>query len=107
MTPTEAASQFPENGMSTTPRTDDNAGCLIDAEEVVLADFARTLETELAAMTARAEKAESECVEWRRLLHMSRDDREQDLVSEINEWKRQLIARAEQTKAPYTEPKAP
>ena len=35
--------------MSTpTPRTDDIAGSLIDAEEVVPADFARTLERELA-----------------------------------------------------------
>ena len=36
--------------MSTpTPRTDDIAGSLIDAEEVVPADFARELERELAA----------------------------------------------------------
>ena len=36
--------------MSTpTPRTDDLAGSLIDAEEEVPADFARTLERELAA----------------------------------------------------------
>ena len=41
--------------MSTTPRTDDNAGCLIDAEEVVPADFARTLETELAAAKAECD----------------------------------------------------
>ena len=39
--------------MSTpTPRTDDIAGCLIDSEEVVPADFARALETELNAATA-------------------------------------------------------
>ena len=36
--------------MSTpTPRTDANAGCLIDSEEVVPAEFARELERELAA----------------------------------------------------------
>ena len=40
--------------MSTpTPRTDDIAGCLIDSEEVVPADFARTLERELATERAR------------------------------------------------------
>ena len=36
-----------------TPRTDDIAGSLIDAEEVVSADFARTLERELAEQAAR------------------------------------------------------
>ena len=36
-----------------TPRTDDLAGSLIDAEEVVPADFARTLERELYAERAR------------------------------------------------------
>ena len=36
-----------------TPRTDANAGCLMDSEEVVPADFARTLERELAAERAR------------------------------------------------------
>ena len=40
--------------MSTpTPRMDANAGCLIDSEEVVPADFARTLERELATERAR------------------------------------------------------
>ena len=40
--------------MSTpTPRTDDIAGSLIDAEEVVPADFARKLERELTAERAR------------------------------------------------------
>jgi len=40
--------------MSTpTPRTDDIAGSLIDAEEVVPADFARELERELATERAR------------------------------------------------------
>ena len=43
--------------MSTpTPRTDDIAGCLIDSEEVVPADFARTLERELAAEREKAER---------------------------------------------------
>ena len=43
--------------MSTpTPRTDDIAGCLIDSEEVVPADFARTLERELAAERARTKQ---------------------------------------------------
>jgi hypothetical protein len=40
--------------MSTpTPRTNDIAGCLIDSEEVVPADFARTLEIELARIRAQ------------------------------------------------------
>ena len=40
--------------MSTpTPRTDDIAGSLIDAEEVVPADFARKLERELTTERAR------------------------------------------------------
>ena len=34
---------------TSTPRTDANAGCLIDSEEVVPADFSRELERELAA----------------------------------------------------------
>ena len=43
--------------MSTpTPRTDDIAGCLIDSEEVVPADFARALETELNAATAERDQ---------------------------------------------------
>ena len=36
-----------------TPRTDANAGCLTDSEEVVPADFARRLERELAKERAR------------------------------------------------------
>ena len=36
-----------------TPRTDDIAGSLIDAEEVVPADFARELERDLATEQAR------------------------------------------------------
>jgi len=38
---------------TSTPRTDANAGCLIDSEEVVPADFSRELERELAAERAR------------------------------------------------------
>ena len=34
-----------------TPRTDANAGCLIDSEEVVPAGFARKLEREVARLT--------------------------------------------------------
>jgi hypothetical protein len=64
--------------MSTTPRTDRQTGCAIPSTHgqsisaELLADpkgifvhavFARTLETELAAMTARAQKAE-ERLEW-------------------------------------------
>lgn len=36
-----------------TPRTDDIAGSLIDSEEVVPADFARTLERELTTERAK------------------------------------------------------
>ena len=45
--------------MSTpTPRMDANDGCLIDSEEVVPADFARTLERELAAERARLDSGQ-------------------------------------------------
>jgi hypothetical protein len=109
MTPTDAGSQFPEKGMSATPRTDDvldDNNYFGGSTFIALRNLCRQLERELNIVTANAEKAETECVEWRRLLQMSRDDREQDLVSEINDLKRQLIACAEQPKAPYTEPKA-
>ena len=47
--------------MSTpTPRTDANAGCLIDSEEVVPADFARELERELTALTAKRDQLRAE-----------------------------------------------
>jgi hypothetical protein len=47
--------------MSTTPRTDAAVKVTIGAGfNAVCPNFARTLETELAAMTARAEKAEVE-----------------------------------------------
>lgn len=67
MKPTDDVSQFPENGMSTTPRTD--AVQFLDQSDYhdpsavdwfVRADFASELETELAATKARAEKAEAE-----------------------------------------------
>jgi len=45
---------------------------------------------------ARAEKAEAECVKWNRLLLMSRDDRENDLMSEIDEQARLLGLSANQ-----------
>ena len=48
--------------MSTpTPRTDDIAGCLIDSEEVVPADFARELERELATERARLDWVFQNC----------------------------------------------
>ena len=93
MKPT-ADSQFPENGMST-PRTDDvldDNNYFGGSTFIALRNLCRQLERELNIMTAHSEKAEAECVEWRRLLQMSRDDREQDLVSEISDLKRQLIA---------------
>ena len=43
---------------TSTPRTDANAGCLIDSEEVVPADFARTLERELATERARLDSGQ-------------------------------------------------
>ena len=48
--------------MSTTPRTDEQVfdWTTEDGSDIVFASFARELETELAAMTARAEKAEAE-----------------------------------------------
>ena len=50
--------------MSTTPRTDAawNEGPIECNIHYIPIEFARTLETELAAMTFRAEKAESELV---------------------------------------------
>lgn len=51
MKPTDDVSQFPENGMSTTPRTDEQtlAYRTEDGSEMVHASFAAELETELAA----------------------------------------------------------
>ena len=96
--------------MSFTPRTDDvldDNNYFAGSTFIALRKLCRQLEVELGYMTVRAELADAECVEWRRLLQMSRDDRKQDLVSEISQLKRQLIDRAAHPKAPYTEPKAP
>ena len=49
-----------------------------------------------AKMKARAEKAEAESVKWNKLLLMSRDDREKDLMSEIDEQARLLGLSANQ-----------
>ena len=46
---------------TSTPRTDANAGCLIDSEEVVPADFARELERELAAERAKVRTLREAC----------------------------------------------
>jgi len=48
--------------MSTTPRTDEQVmdWTTEDGSDIVFASMARELETELAAMTARAEKAEAD-----------------------------------------------
>lgn len=55
---------------TSTPTTDANAGCLIDAEEVVPADFARELERELAKEREKVrtlrEACERICEEWGR-----------------------------------------
>jgi len=106
----DSEQMYARTEMSATPRTDDvldDNNYFAGSTFIALRKLCRQLEVELGYMTVRAELAEVECVEWRRLLQMSRDDREQDLVSEINDLKRQLIDRVEQTKAPYTEPKAP
>lgn len=60
--------------MSTpTPRTDDIAGSLIDAEEVVPADFARKLERELTAERARLDWLLSyDGVDWILSAHKNR-----------------------------------
>lgn len=87
--------------MSDTPLTD-KATYTVNGERVVGAGLATILEiafntaqAECDSFRARAEKSEAECVEWRRLLQMSRDDREQDLISrEVA-----LIARAEKAEA--------
>jgi len=75
--------------MSTTPRTDSHAGwaipslygqqltsleLLADSKGIfVHAVFARQLETELASMTARAEKAEAELAKAREKVRVLRD----------------------------------
>ena len=78
--------------MSTTPRTDAAVKITIGAGfNAVCPNFARKLETELAAMQARAEKAEIECLEQARLLGIS-GSREAALVSEIDELESELAA---------------
>jgi hypothetical protein len=58
MKPTDDVSQFPENGMSTTPRTDEQilAYRTEDGSDMVHASFARTLETELAHLNDEVER---------------------------------------------------
>lgn len=80
MKPTKADSHIPENGMSATPRTDANtiAGTVIlhngqCTAQLVTSNFARTLETELAAMTTRAKKAEAELATEREKVRVLRD----------------------------------
>jgi hypothetical protein len=51
---------------------------------------ARAWLAELDAAVARAEKAEADNAKWQKLLLMSRDDREIDLISEIEEQARLL-----------------
>jgi hypothetical protein len=95
MKPTDDVSQFPENGMSTTPRTDRQTGCAIPSTHgqsisaELLADpkgifvhavFARKLETELAAVKARAEKAEFDLAHARVMVRVLRDALECMLV---------------------------
>ena len=46
---------------TSTPRTDDLAGSLIDAEEEVPADFARTLERELAVEREKVRTLREAC----------------------------------------------
>jgi hypothetical protein len=82
--------------MNPAPRTTQEEWEEWPEEWIVRADLARELETELTEMKARAEKAEAECVKWNRLLLMSRDDRENDLMSEIDEQARLLGLSANQ-----------
>ena len=96
--------------MSTTPRTD---AILANENDfyahdtfVRLTKLCRELEVELKNAEqidnaanhylSRAEKAEAECVKWNKLLLMSRDDRENDLMSEIDEQARLLGLSANQ-----------
>ena len=61
MKPTDDFYQFPENGMSTTPRTDEVYDRRLAPEKSGITghELSKQLETELAAMKARAEKAEA------------------------------------------------
>jgi hypothetical protein len=56
-----------------TPRTDAEAGTLIDADEVVPADFARTLERELAAERDKAERYRLATLKLDAELHAERE----------------------------------
>ena len=56
-----------------TPRTDAEAGTLIDADEVVPADFARELEREVAALTAERDQLRAEA-ELHAILNQSAAD---------------------------------
>jgi hypothetical protein len=77
--------------MSTTPRTDEQVfdWTTEDGSDIVHASFARQLETELAAITDRAEEAEFECQEQARLLGMS-GQREAALLGKIEQLEREL-----------------
>jgi hypothetical protein len=61
--------------MSTTPRTDEQVfdWTTEDGSDVVFASMARELETELVAMTARAEKAEAELAKAREKVRVLRE----------------------------------
>jgi hypothetical protein len=82
--------------MNPAPRTTEEEWEEWPHKWIVRADLARELETQLTEMKARAEKAEAECVKLNRLLIMSRDDRENDLMSEIDEQARLLGLSANQ-----------
>jgi len=77
--------------MSTTPRTDDAKEQYLTGKMGIygVLDEARKLETEFAAMKARAEKAEAECQEQARLLGMS-GQREAALLGKIEQLEREL-----------------
>lgn len=103
--------------MNPAPRTTEEEWEEWPKKWLVRADLARELETELTELKSefckmaleaakiadrnvelrfRAEKAEAECVKWNKLLLMSRDDRENDLMSEIDEQARLLGLSANQ-----------
>ena len=82
--------------MNPAPRTTEEEWEEWPHKWIVRADLARELETQLTEMKVRAEKAEAECVKWNKLLLMSRDDRENDLMSEIDEQARLLGLSANQ-----------
>jgi RNase H-fold protein (predicted Holliday junction resolvase) len=67
-------------GLSADAATQEAAKMLITAFDEQIKEM---VDSRIAVVTARAESAEAECVEWRRLLQMSRDDREHDLEAEL------------------------